>query len=134
MSDFFTCSDISDFILYIYIKSNIRWKFANFISFLIDIFLFLYPLIKWGKLHFTRHYQYWDHYDRLVLNQCLSPLELCVRFPLMAWCTLYIFIIFMLSSFRDLLQISGFIDISVSFTINHHLIGRIFLQVMLSTN
>jgi hypothetical protein len=30
----------------------------------------------------------------------------------------------MLSSFRDLLQVSGFIDIPVSFTIlNHHLIG-----------
>jgi hypothetical protein len=32
----------------------------------------------------------------------------------------------MLSSFRDLLQVSGFIDIPVSFTIfNHHLIGNI---------
>jgi len=42
---------------------------------------------------------------------------------------------FMLSSFRDLLQVSGFIDIPVSFTIlNHHLIGNILLQVMLSTN
>ena len=66
----------------------------------------------------------------------LSPLKLCVRFPLMARCTLYIFIMFMLSSFRDLLQVSGFIDIPVSFTIlNHHLIhvGNILLQVMLST-
>jgi hypothetical protein len=35
-------------------------------------------LIKWGKLHFTRHYQYWDHYDSLILNRCLSPLKLCV--------------------------------------------------------
>jgi hypothetical protein len=76
-------------------------------------------LIKWGKLHFTRNYQYWDHYDSLILNQCLSTLKLCVRFPLMARCTLYIFIMFMLSSFRDLLQVSGFIDIPVSFTINH---------------
>jgi hypothetical protein len=40
----------------------------------------------------------------------------------------------MLSSFRDLLQVSGFIDIPVSFTTNHHLIGKILLQVMLSTN
>ena len=83
-------------------------------------------LIKWEKLHFTRHYQNWDHYDSLILNQCLSPLKLCVRFPLMARCTLCIFIMFMLSSFRDLLQVSGFIDIPVSFTIfNHHLIGNI---------
>ena len=89
-------------------------------------------LIKWGKLHFTRHYQYWDHYDGLILNQCLSPLKLCVRFLLLARCILYIF---MLSSFRDLLQVSGFINNPVSFTIlNHHLIGNIFLQVMLSTN
>jgi hypothetical protein len=48
---------------------------------------------------------------------------------------LYIFIMFMLSSFRDLLQVSGFIDNPVSFTIlNHHLVGNILLQVMLSTN
>ena len=39
-----------------------------------------------------------------------------------------------ISSFRDLLQVSGFIGIPVSFTINHHLIGKILLQVMLSTN
>jgi hypothetical protein len=92
-------------------------------------------LIKWGKLHFTRHYQYWDHYDGLILNQCLSALKLCVRFLLLARCTLYIFIMFMLSSFRDLLQVSGFIDNPVSFTIlNHHLVGNILLQVMLSTN
>jgi hypothetical protein len=64
-------------------------------------------LIKWCKLHFTRHYQYWDHYDSLILNQCLSPLKLCVRFPFMARCSLYIFNMFMLSSFRDLLQVSG---------------------------
>ena len=92
-------------------------------------------LIKWGKLHFTRHYQYWDHYASLILNQCLSTLKLCVRFPLIARCTLYIFIMFMSSSFRDLLQVSCFIDIPVSFTIlNHHLLGNILLQVMLSTN
>jgi hypothetical protein len=89
-------------------------------------------LLKWEKLHFTRHYQYWDHYDSLILNQCLSPLKLCVRFPLMARCTLYIFIMFMLSSFRDLLQVSGFIDIPVSLTIfNHHLVGNILLQVIM---
>jgi hypothetical protein len=35
-------------------------------------------------------------------------------------------LMFMLSSFRDLMQVSGFIDIPVSFTIlNHHLIGNI---------
>jgi hypothetical protein len=62
-------------------------------------------LIKRGKLHFTRHY--------------LLPLKLCVRFPLMARCTLYSFIMFMLSSFRDSLQVSDFIHIPVSFTINH---------------
>jgi hypothetical protein len=39
-----------------------------------------------------------------------------------------------ISSFRDLLQVSGFIGIAVSFTINHHLIGKILLQVMLNTN
>jgi hypothetical protein len=83
------------------------------------IFNSLTLLIKWGKLHFTRHFQYWDHYDSLILNQCLSPLKLCVWFPLMVRCTRYIFIMFMLSSFRDLLQASGFIDIPVSFTINH---------------
>ena len=50
----------------------------------------------------------------------------------MARCTLYIFVMFMLSSFRDLLQVSGFIDIPVSFTIfNHHLIGNILLQVIM---
>jgi hypothetical protein len=92
-------------------------------------------LIKWGKLHFTRHYQYWDHYDGLILNQCLSALKLCIRFLLLARCTLYILIMFMLSSFRDLLQVSGFIGNPVSFTIlNHHLVGNILLQVMLSTN
>jgi hypothetical protein len=38
----------------------------------------------------------------------------------------------MLSSFRDLLQVSGFIDIPVSFTIfNHHLICNILLQVIM---
>ena len=91
-------------------------------------------LIKWRKLHFTRH-QYWDHYDSLILNQCLSPLKLCVWFPLMARCTLCIFIMFMLSSVRDLLQVSGFIDIPVSFTmLNHHRIGNILLQVMLKSH
>jgi hypothetical protein len=35
-------------------------------------------LIKWGKLHFTRHYQYWDCYDGLILNQCLSALKLYI--------------------------------------------------------
>ena len=90
--------------------------------------------IKWGKLHLTRHFQYWDHYDSLILNQCLSPLKLCVWFPLMVRCTLNIFIMFILSSFKDLLQVSGYIDIPVSFTINQHLVGKILLQVMLSTN
>ena len=40
-------------------------------------------LIKWGKLNFTRHYQYWDRFDGLILNQCLSALKLCVRFLLL---------------------------------------------------
>ena len=77
-------------------------------------------LIKWGKF-----------YKTLSILRSLW----CVRFLLLARCTLYIFIMFMLWSFRDLLQVSGFIDNPVSFTIlNHHLIGSILLQVMLSTN
>jgi hypothetical protein len=64
------------------------------------------------------HYQYWDHYDSLILNQCLSPLKLCVGFPLMARCTLFIFIMFMLSSFRDLWRGSGFFNFPGSLTRN----------------
>jgi hypothetical protein len=65
-------------------------------------------VVQYGEGNRNIDYQYWDHYDSLILNQCLSPLKLCDRFPLMARWTLYIFIMFMLSSFRDLLQISGY--------------------------
>jgi hypothetical protein len=120
----------------VHLDINYLLLHINFIMFILNsITSYFALLIKWGKLHFTRNYQYWDHYDSLILNQCLSTLKLCVRFPLIARCTLYIFIMFMLSSFRDLLHVSGFIDIPVSFTIlNHHLIGNILLQVMLSSN
>jgi hypothetical protein len=40
----------------------------------------------------------------------------------------------MLSSFRDLLQVSGFIGIPVFFTINHHLIGECKYSVVHSVS
>jgi hypothetical protein len=67
---------------------------------------------------------YWPEKDRFLIFKLISILNY-------RW-----FIMFMLSSFRDLLQVSGFIDIPVSFTIlNLHLIhlGIILLQVMLRT-
>ena len=94
----------------VHLDINYLLLHINFIMFILNSLTSYFALlIKWGKLHFTRHYQYWDHYDSLILNQCLSPLKLCVRFPLLARCTLCIFIMFMLSSVRDLLllQVSG---------------------------
>jgi hypothetical protein len=77
-------------------KTNLDINYVQFhIMFILNSLTSYFALlIKWEKLHFTRHYQYWDHYDSLILNQCLSPLKLCVRFPLMARCTLCIFIMF----------------------------------------
>jgi hypothetical protein len=98
---------------------DINYLLFHIMFILNSLISYFASLIQWGKLHFTRHYQYWDHYDSLILNQCLSTLNVCVRFPLMARCTLCIFIMFMLSSFRDVLQVSGFIDIPVYLTINH---------------
>jgi hypothetical protein len=59
-----------------------------------------------------------QHYVIKFISDLRQALKLCIRFLLLARCTLYIFIMFMLSSFRDLLQVSGFIDNPVSFTIS----------------
>ena len=133
-TDLSQVNDKLDHIMLYRVHLDINYLLFHIMFILNSLNSYFALLIKWGKSHFTRYCQYWDHYDSLILNQCLSPLNLCVRFPLMARCTLYIFIMFMLSSFRDWLQVSGFVGVSVSFTIIHHLIGKILLQAMLNTN
>ena len=87
-TDLSQVNDKLDHIMLYRVHLDINYLLFHIMFILNSLNSYFALLIKWGKSHFTRYCQYWDHYDSLILNQCLSPLKLCVRFLLLARCTL----------------------------------------------
>ena len=66
----------------VHLDINYLLLHINFIMFILNSLTSYFALLiqRW-KLHFTRHYQYWDHYDSLILNQCLSNTKVVRSIP-----------------------------------------------------